>query len=217
MEILFLLTGLLCALLVPLSQLTLFGLKGVFFFFIMALFLSAVMAYMTLSIAKFLIAKLDFLRSNTIVSWNLEQKAEKKTSPLPYAVSAAAGILVGVFLRIQRVDVTSTLLITLAVAFELLGWWLIAQKRVQNKLEEVPDFLLSHMGLILNGKMSVFNGYSKGITNVDVQKDTLVLTVKKHRQESAISLKIPADQTEAVQNFIADMNDYFKGENNAEE
>ncbi len=217
MEILFLLTGLLCALLVPLSQLTLFGLKGVFFFFIMALFLSAVMAYMTLSIAKFLIAKLDFLRSNTIVSWNLEQKAEKKTSPLPYAVSAAAGILVGVFLRIQRVNVTSAILITLAAAFELLGWWLIAQKRVQNKLEEVPDFLLSHMGLILNGKMSVFNGYSKGITNVDVQKDTLVLTVKKHRQESAISLKIPADQTEAVQNFIADMNDYFKGENNAEE
>lgn len=217
MEILFLLTGLLCALLVPLSQLTLFGTKGVVFFFIMALFLSAVMAYMTLSIAKFLIAKLDFLRSNTIVSWNLEQKAEKKTSPLPYAVSAAAGILVGVFLRIQRVDVTSTLLITLAVAFELLGWWLIAQKRVQNKLEEVPDFLLSHMGLILNGKMSVFNGYSKGIINVDVQKETLVLTVKKHRQESAISLKIPADQTEAVQNFIADMNDYFKGENNAEE
>ena len=217
MEILFLLTGLLCALLVPLSQLTLFGLKGVFFFFIMALFLSAVMAYMTLSIAKFLIAKLDFLRSNTIVSWNLEQKAEKKTSPLPYAVSAAAGILVGVFLRIQRVNVTSAILITLAAAFELLGWWLIAQKRVQNKLEEVPDFLLSHMGLILNGKMSVFNGYSKGITNVDVQKDTLVLTVKKHRQESAISLKIPADQTEAVQNFIADMNDYFNGENNAEE
>ena len=217
MEILFLLTGLLCALLVPLSQLTLFGLKGVFFFFIMALFLSAVMAYMTLSIAKFLIAKLDFLRSNTIVSWNLEQKAEKKTSPLPYAVSAAAGILVGVFLRIQRVNVTSAILITLAAAFELLGWWLIAQKRVQNKLEEVPDFLLSHMGLILNGKMSVFNGYSTGITNVDVQKDTLVLTVKKHRQESAISLKIPADQTEAVQNFIADMNDYFKGENNAEE
>ena len=217
MEILFLLTGLLCALLVPLSQLTLFGLKGVFFFFIMALFLSAVMAYMTLSIAKFLIAKLDFLRSNTIVSWNLEQKAEKKTSPLPYAVSAAAGILVGVFLRIQRVNVTSAILITLAAAFELLGWWLIAQKRVQNKLEEVPDFLLSHMGLILNGKMSVFNGSSKGITNVDVQKDTLVLTVKKHRQESAISLKIPADQTEAVQNFIADMNDYFKGENNAEE
>lgn len=217
MEILFLLTGLLCALLVPLSQLTLFGLKGVFFFFIMALFLSAVMAYMTLSIAKFLIAKLDFLRSNTIVSWNLEQKAEKKTSPLPYAVSAAAGILVGVFLRIQRVNVTSAILITLAAAFELLGWWLIAQKRVQNKLEEVPDFLLSHMGLILNGKMSVFNGYSKGITNVDVQKDTLVLTVKKHRQESAISLKIPADQTEAVRSFIADMNDYFKGENNAEE
>ena len=217
MEILFLLTGLLCALLVPLSQLTLFGLKGVFFFFIMALFLSAVLAYMKLSIAKFLIAKLDFLRSNTIVSWNLEQKAEKKTSPLPYAVSAAAGILVGVFLRIQRVNVTSAILITLAAAFELLGWWLIAQKRVQNKLEEVPDFLLSHMGLILNGKMSVFNGYSKGITNVDVQKDTLVLTVKKHRQESAISLKIPADQTEAVQNFIADMNDYFKGENNAEE
>lgn len=217
MEILFLLTGLLCALLVPVSHFTLFGIKGVFFFLIMALFLSAVMAYMTLSIAKFYIAKLDFLRSNTIISWNLEQKTEEKASLLPYPVSAAAGILVGVFLRLQSVDVTSTILITLAVAFELLGWWLIAQKRVQSKLEEVPDFLLSHMGLILNKRMSVFNGYSKGITQVSVKDSSLSLTVKKHRQEDTLSIDIPADKMEAVQGFITDMNDYFKGENDAEE
>lgn len=78
MDILFLLIGLLCALLVPVFHFTLFGIKGVFFFFIMALFLSAVMAYMTLSIAKFFIAKLDFLRSNTIISWNLKEKTEKE-------------------------------------------------------------------------------------------------------------------------------------------
>lgn len=217
MDILFLLIGLLCALLVPVFHFTLFGIKGVFFFFIMALFLSAVMAYMTLSIAKFFIAKLDFLRSNTIISWNLKEKTEKKASFLPYGISAASGLLVGIFLCVQRVDVTSMIFITLAVAFELLGWWLIAQSRVQDKLNEVPDFLLSHMGLILNKKMSVFNGYSKGITQVAVKGSKLSLTVKKHRREDTISIDIPADKMEDVQNFLTDMNEYFKGENDAEE
>ncbi len=217
MDILFLLIGLLCALLVPVFHFTLFGIKGVFFFFIMALFLSAVMAYMTLSIAKFFIAKLDFLHSNTIISWNLKEKTEKKASSLPYGISAASGLLVGIFLCVQRVDVTSTIFITLAVAFELLGWWLIAQRRVQDKLNEVPDFLLSHMGLILNKKMSVFNGYSKGITQVAVKGSKLSLTVKKHRREDTISIDIPADKMEDVQNFLTDMNEYFKGENDAEE
>lgn len=216
MEILFLLTGLLCAVLVPIANLTLFGIKGVFFFLIMALFISAVIAYMTLSIAKFFIAKLDFLRSSTIVSWNLPQKDNKKTSFLPYCISAAAGITVGIFLRIQRVDVTSTLLVTLAVAFELLGWWLVAQKRVQTKLQEVPDFLLSHMGLIFNGKMSVFNGYSKGITQVEAKDNTLSLSIKKRKQQFTLRLDIPSEKTDDVQAFIADMNEYFKGEDHAE-
>ncbi len=133
---------------------------------------------MTLSIAKFFIAKLDFLHSNTIISWNLKEKTEKKASSLPYGISAASGLLVGIFLCVQRVDVTSTIFITLAVAFELLGWWLIAQRRVQDKLNEVPDFLLSHMGLILNKKMSVFNGYSKGITQVAVKGSKLPYSKK---------------------------------------
>ena len=217
MEILFLFTGLLCAMLVSVTNLSLFGVKGVFFFLIMAVFISAVIAYMTLSIAKFFIAKLDFLRSSTIVSWNLPQKDDKKPSFLPYCISAAAGIVIGIFLRIQRVEVTITLLITLAVAFELLGWWLVAQKRVQTKLQEVPDFLLSHMGLIFNGKMSVFNGYSKGITQVEAKDEFLSLTIKKRKQQYTLRLEIPPDKTGDVQAFITDMNDYFKGEDHAED
>ena len=65
--------------------------------------------------------------------------------------------------------------------------------------------------------MSLINGYSKGITQVAVKGSKLSLTVKKYRREDTISIDIPADKMEDVQNFLTDMNEYFKGENDAEE
>ena len=158
-----------------------------------------------------------FFAFSTIISWNLDHKPERKPSPLPYAISAAVGLITGVFLYFQQVPLTSTLLIALAVLFELLGWWLLAQKRVQSKRKEMPDFLLSHMGLIFHEKISVFNGYNKGITQVDVKDGILALTIKNRRQEYTLQLDIPEEKAEDVRSFITDMNDYFNGDAHAEE
>lgn len=212
MDILFLITGFICAISVPLLNIKLLGFKGFLYSFIMIVFAIVVLAYVILSVFKLKISKIDYLKSKTILSWNVYYT--KKESRLPYFFSLIIGIFWGIFVYFKNIGLLESILFSLACAFTVLGWWLMGKKRLQCKFIEIDSFLLSHMGIIYKGNVDVFNGYSKGITEAKRDENTLILSILKNRKDEKIKLDIPEEKSAEVDNFIADLKNYFDGENN---
>ncbi len=210
MDIMFLITSFVCALLIPLTNRPVFGAKGTLFFIIMILFGMLVLAYAILSIAKFQMAKYDFLFAKKIVSWETGEAKEQKHSKLPYMISCACGAVTGCFLVFKETGYLCALLGALAVAFAVLGWWLMAIKRVSAKKAQMPGFVLSHQGIIINGKAEVFNGYSKGITHASDENGTLKLTVLHKKEEAVLSFEIPDDKKQDVDDFLKDLKAFYE-------
>ena len=212
MDILFLLTGFICALIVPLININFLGFKGFLYCFIMIIFAFVVLAYVILSVFKLKISKIDYLKSKSIVSWDVDY--EKKSSNLPYILSLIFGILFGIFVYFKNIGLIASILLSLACAFTILGWWLMGINRINAKFLEINSFLLSHMGIIYKGKIDVFNGYSKGITEAKRVDNTLILSILKNRKIEEIKLDIPSEKSEEVDAFINDLKNYFDGEAN---
>lgn len=208
MDILFLITGFICACITPFLHYEILGFKGTVYFLILIAFSFFVLAYAILSFYKFKIAKIDFLNSQKIVSWNIEQ-TEKKKSTLPYIFSLIFGIVLGAFLAIKQVPFVSNLLLSLALAFTCLGWWLMGGKRLYKKENETDNFLLSHIGLIIHNKVYVFNGYSKGITNVTSSNNNLNIELLNGKKQQSIIVEIPEDKKAEIDIFLADLKEYF--------
>ncbi len=212
MDILFLLTGFVCAIAVPLLNLEFLGFKGFLYSFIMIIFAFVVFSYVILSVFKLKISKIDYLKSKTIVSWNVEYTT--KSSRLPYIISLILGILFGIFVYFKNVGLVASILLSLACAFTVLGWWLMGIKRLESKFSEINSFLLSHMGIIYKGKVDVFNGYSKGITEAKRKDNLLILSILKNKKNEEIKLDIPSEKSDEIDAFINDLKNYFDGENN---
>ena len=166
MDILFLITGFICACITPFLHYDILGFKGTAYFLILVVFAIFVLAYAILSIYKFKIARIDYLESKKIVSWNTTTDLKKQTK-LPYILSLVFGVCLSVFLGIKQVPFLSNLLLSLALAFTCLGWWIMGIKRLTNKENSIDNFVLSHEGLIYNNSVNIFNGYSKGIVAVN--------------------------------------------------
>ena len=212
MDILFLITGFIFALITPLLNYSILGFKGFIYSFIMILFAYIVLAYVILSIYKLKIAKIDYLKSKSIVSWKIERT--QKETKLPYIISLISGVIFGIFVYLKNVGLLSSIFLSLACAFAVLGWWIMGIKRFMSKLDETDSFLLSHMGMIYKNEIEIFNGYSKGVTSAKREENTLILTLLKKKEEREIKIKIPEDKISEVDNFLNDLNDYFNGENN---
>lgn len=215
MDILFLITGFICACITPFLHYEILGFKGIVYFLILIAFSFFVLAYAILSIYKFKIAKIDYLNSKKIISWNIEQN-QMKNSRLPYVFSLMFGVALGVFLAIKQVPFSSNLLLSLALAFSCLGWWLMGIKRLKNKEKETDNFLLSHVGLIYDNKVSVFNGYSKGITNVNCDNNNLNIELLNGKKQQIITVEIPKDKQAEVYAFLVDLKEYFSQDANEE-
>ena len=211
MDILFLLTGCIFSFIVPIVNLNVLGFKGFVYCFIMILFSILVLAYTILSIYKYKISKIDYLKSKTIVSWD-NGKPDTKNSRLPFIISLVSGLLLGIFVYFNSIGLLNSILLSLACAFIVLGWWLMGRKRLENKINSTDTFLLSHTGIIYNGKVEIFNGFSKGITSAKKEDNYLILTILKNKKQTELKFIIPSDKTDAVTSFLKDMNEYFSGE-----
>ena len=211
MDILFLLTGFICACIVPFLHYDFLLFKGTAYFLILIVFTFFVLAYTILSIFKFKIARVDYLLSKKIVSWQMETKT-KKPSIIPYVFSLFFGICLGVFLAIKSVTLLSNILLSLALAFTCLGWYLMGVKRYNNKINETDSFLISHMGLIYNNEVYVFNGYSKGITSVKKEDKKLHLDLINGKKQSNIIVEIPDEKLAEVDAFLIDLKEYFNSD-----
>ncbi|MBP5662470.1 MAG: hypothetical protein J6X30_04890 [Clostridia bacterium] len=210
MEWLFLVTGLFSAALLPVLAPTGFEPKALLYYALMVLFAEIVLAYGVLSYAKYRNAKLRYLLSRAIVSWETERPLPKRLF-LPYLVSLLFGILLTVLMRINGMDFLTTLLLSLAAAFSLLGWMLMAQKRILRALADAPSFVLAHNGMVNAGKAEVFNGTSRGVIKAGEADGNLCLTVLRGKKTEELLLPIPDDKRQAVTDFLTDMKEYFDG------
>ncbi len=216
MDIMFLLTGFIFAVIVPIINVDFLGAKGLIYCFIMVVFSILVLAYPILSFYKFKISKIDYLKSKMIISWD-NGIVESKRSNLPYLTSLLLGLSIGVFVYFKGIGLLNSILFSLAGAFTILGWWLMGIKRYEKKIQSEDSFLLSHMGIIYNGKIEIFNGYSKGITTAKQENDTLVVTLLKNKKETELKFNIPEEKKDEVTSFLKDLTDYFSGEANENE
>ncbi len=213
MDILFLITGFICACITPFLHYEILGFKGLVYYLILVAFSFFVLAYAILSVYKFKIARIDYLQSKKIISWNIKSEA-KKQSYIPFVLSLIFGVCLGLFLAIQQVPFVSNLLLSLAFAFSCLGWWLMGIKRVNAKENTVDNFLLSHDGLIYNNTIYIFNGYSKGITAVNKENNKLNIEVINGKKQQTITLEIPEDKESEVDAFLVDLKEYFNQDGN---
>lgn len=211
MDILFVITSFICAIIVPIINYQLLGLKGFVFSFILIVFALVVLAYAILSVYKLKISKISYLDSQKIVSWG--KYTEPERSKKPFVISLIIGLAFGILIYFNGSGLFSAILLSLSCAFAVLGWWLMGIKRYQHRLGEVGVFLLSHMGVICNGKTEVFNGYSKGITGAKREENLLVLTILKKKKENDFRIEIPEEKIEEVDNFLNDLKKHFSGEN----
>ena len=212
MSLLYLLTGFIFALIVPILNFSALQIKGLIYFVVIILFLVIVVAYVFLSAYKYKIAKIDFLNSNKIVSWKI--KIEEKSSKTEYIISLIAGICLGVVLAVNGVFIVYNILLSLALAFITLGWWSVGKKRLQSKRNETDNFILSHMGLIYGDSVDVFDGYSKGILSVIREDNVLKISILKRKKQEETVVNIPDDKIADVDTFLKDLEEHF---NNNEE
>ena len=89
-------------------------------------------------------------------------------------------------------------------------------KRLKNKQKETDNFLLSHVGLIFNRKVSVFNGYSKGITAVNCENSKLNIELLNGKKQQIITVEVPKDKQAEVDAFLVDLKEYFSQDGNEE-
>lgn len=210
MDVLFLLTSFICAIIVPCIHYPILQFKGLAYSFILILFVYVVFAYVILSVYKLKIAKINYLDSKRIVSWDTND--EKNESKKPYVFSLIVGLLFGIFVYFKGIGLFSAILFSLACAFAVLGWWLMGIKRLQSRLNDCGCFLLSHIGIIYNGNIEVFNGYSKGITSAKKENDYLILSILKNKAENELKIKIPENKIADIDIFLNDLKEFFNGE-----
>ncbi len=212
MDILYLLTGFVFALVIPIINIEFLGLKGFIYSLLIIIFAFVVLAYVILSVFKLQISKIDYLKSKTIVSWNVTEQKKKETKRT-YILSLLIGLIFGVFVYFKSYNLVISILASLACAFVNLGWWIMGIKRLDSKLNETDHFLLSHVGMIYNNKIDVFNGYSKGIINAERAEKLLILTLIKNKKQSEFRIEIPEEKINEVDDFLKDLSDYFNGDN----
>lgn len=212
MDIMFLVTGLLCGIAVPIINSSSLGAKGVAFWIIMVLFFAFVLAYVILGYAKSRCAKISYIAANKIVAWNTGEKGKKKSLIPAGVICILSGILLGVYFFVLNAGYLTALLSALSLAFIAFGWYLMGQKRIKNKFSEYPDFLLSHGGMIFKGKAELFDGATKGILNAETDKNFLCLDVLRKKQQEKISLPIPEEFMGETEEFIKDMKEFFNAE-----
>lgn len=212
MDILFLVTGIAFALFAPFVQVSATGFKVALFWAIMALFAVFVLAYTILAVAKSRIAKISFIASNKIIGWNTGFETKKKTPIILYSTVIVCGTALGLYISQNGGNYLTSLLASLALTFTSLGWIFMGQKRTKDTLSALPDFILSHNGMIYGGKAELFDGISHGITNVRSENGMLYLTVLKKKKEETLSLAIPDECVDETENFLKDMKEFFNGE-----
>ncbi|MBE7091674.1 MAG: hypothetical protein E7365_00630 [Clostridiales bacterium] len=210
MDILFLITSFIFALIVPIINYSLLGLKGIIYSVILILFILFVLAYSILSIFKFKIARIDYLLSKKIVSWNAKTD-NIKPQKTPFYIALFIGIVFGIVFSINSFNIISNILLSLSIAFACLGWWLMGIKRLEEKYKNIDSFVLSHVGLILGRKSTVFNGYSNGILSVKNDNKKLVINILQRKKEHSIVIDIPEDKIATVDAFILDLNEFLNG------
>lgn len=216
MDILFLITGIVFAFCAPFVQISSIGSKVALFWAIMALFAVFVLAYTILAVAKSRIAKINFIASNKIIGWNTGFEQKKKTPVVLYGAVIVCGTVLGLYISQNGGNFITSLLASLALTFTSIGWVFMGQKRIQKTLSALPDFVLSHNGMIYCGKAELFDGISHGITNVFSENGTLYITVLKKKKEETVSLEIPDGHREETENFLNDMKEFFNGEEQKE-
>lgn len=216
MDILFLITGFLCAALTPIINFDFLGSKGILYSLIMIIFAVVVLAYVILSIYKFYISRIEYIESNIILSWDISVES-KKSSKLPFAISLLAGIVLGIVLTLKGAGAVNSILLALACAFTVLGWWIMGQRRLDNKKSSLPTFVLSHIGIIYGNRIIVFNGYSKAVTAVKRDGALLKLNIINGKENYELDIDIPNEQISAVDDFLEDLEKHFNGENDEQE
>lgn len=212
MDLLFLFTGLVCGVLVPVLNGSLLGTKGVIFWIIMVLFFAFVLAYVVLGYAKSKCAKINYIAANKIVAWNTGETGKKKSLVPAGTVCIVSGTALGVYFIVSGAGYLTALLGALSLCFVLFGWYLVGQKRIKNKLNEYPDFLLSHGGMIFKGKAELFDGATRGILDAKTENNSLCLDILRKKERERISLPIPEENRAETEDFIKDMKEFFNGE-----
>ena len=205
MNVLFILSGALCAIIAAILGSN--TPKEAIYFIILIAFFTFLLAYLFLSVAKFYISRIEFLNNTKIVSWGTYSPKRRK---FPFIVSGVAGLIFGILLIFQRVEYTYSLLLALALAFESLGWQLCALKRFDAA--NTSSFILAHLGMLYNNKISIFNRTTNGITSCKREENTLYLTVLNKKKERNLFIEIPEDKISEVDAFLIDMKEFFNGE-----
>lgn len=205
MHVLFILSGALCAVVAAiLSSATP---KEFIYFLLLILFFTFLLAFLVLSVAKFYISRIEFLNNTKIVAWGNYSPKKRK---FPFVLAIALGLLFGALLILQRAGYVYSLLLALALSFEMLGWQICALKRFDAS--NSYSFILAHMGAFIDGKLTIFNGSTSGITKCEKEDTKLNLTILNKKKESLISLEIPNDKLDEVDVFLKDMKEFFDGE-----
>lgn len=200
--ILFIILGIILSLISVIISYT--EVKAIIYFALLIGFFVLVIAYVTMSVAKLKIAKLDYLKNTSIVYWG---ENEKKAYKFPFILSGILAILFGCMLIVNGADYLHSLLLTLGLGFELCGWILVALKRYNEKNNHA--FILSHMGMLYNGKIRIFNGSTKGIIDCKSENGNLIITLINNKKEETVSVKIPQDKILEVDDFLTDLRSFF--------
>ena len=216
MYLLFLLTGIILACITPLINLEFLGTKGVAYCLIMIIFGVVVLGFMILSIFKFKISKIEFILKRTIVAWEIENENQKQ-SVACYVVSLVCGIVLGAYLIFASAGLLNSILLALALAFTVLGLWLLGKKRFSDIKSAAPNFVLSHIGLIYKNRVQIFNGYSKGIISAKEENNELILDLINGKKQEILRLPIPEEKKQDVTDFLTDLEEFFSGEENGKE
>ncbi len=204
MYVLFILSGAICAILAAILGST--TPKEVIYFVILIAFFTFLLAYLILSVAKFYISRIEFLNNTKIVAWGDYSPKKRK---FPYLVAIIAGLFLGSMLILQRVGYVYSLLLSLALAFEALGWQLCSIKRFDQANKY--SFILAHLGMLYNNKISIFNGTTSGITNCAKEENSLNITVLNKKKQTNLLIEIPDNKLSEVDEFLTDMKEFFDG------
>ncbi len=207
MSVLYLITGFIFAITVPILEFSQIGTKGFLYFLILIVFLIFMLSYVILSVYKFKIAKFEFLNSKKIVSWNIEDEPLK--SKKHYYLSLLTGVVFGALISVKSSNLVYSIMFSLALTFVVLGWCTMGIKRLNDKISSIDNFLISHMGIICKNKAQVFDGYSKGILSIKKENNDLKIVIKKGRKLENITVCIPDDKINEVEAFLNDLKEHL--------
>jgi len=187
------------------------------YFLIMLSFAFVVLAFMFLSIARMRMSRIDFALRNTILSWSLPKELAPKPKNYSRTIllyCAGAGVILFVSMTIfASMDFILSLLIASILTLFSIGLTTIGWKRIEAKRSDLQDFILTHNAFVLYKDIVILDGARNAIFETALEGDVLKLGLKRRWRQIKLSIPVPQEQKENVQDFLDKLGQHFKEQN----